>query len=171
MRLGWSARLKGALGGRASAASQAGVGIRLETPLVAASLRESLLTTVRGEANDAGNAPARPPARRSWRWHLQGARSLRPAVGFAVLLLLAAGVATGYLLRSTDDPEPSFIEAQTPSGHRHDVVSSPAAASASCRVAIQTENRTGRCRRRLGDARASGWLGHVARPRGAETRP
>lgn len=84
------------------------------------SLRESLLTTVRGEANDAGQAHrARPRARRRWRW--QGARALRPAVGFAVLLLLTAGVATGYLLRGTDDPEPTFIEAQTPSGLAGDV--------------------------------------------------
>lgn len=82
------------------------------------SLRDSLLTTVRDEANDAGQAhAARPRAR--WRW--QSARALRPAVGFAVLLLLAAGVATGYLLRGTDDPEPTFIEAQTPSGLAGDV--------------------------------------------------
>lgn len=86
------------------------------------SLRESLLTTVRDEANDAGQAhAARSPTRRRWRRRWQGARALRPAVGFAVLLLLAAGVATGFLLRGTDDPEPTFIEAQKPSGLAGDV--------------------------------------------------
>jgi hypothetical protein len=64
-------------------------------------LRERLLTVVREEAGEAGDAPA-PAAkeRRRFRLPLLGSVGLRPALAAAAVLLLAAGVA-GYVLRDT----------------------------------------------------------------------
>ncbi len=66
-----------------------------------ASLRESLMTTVRAEAEP---APATERRRASW-WDSLWASVARPAVGMAVLILLTVGVAGGYLLRGSDTVE------------------------------------------------------------------
>ena len=88
------------------------------------SLRESLMATVIAEAEGATAAPAETsretasrPTRRS-RWATLGGLALRPAAGFAVVILLAAGIATGYLVRgSSDEASPStFVEAKPAQG-------------------------------------------------------
>lgn len=74
------------------------------------SLRENLLATVRAEA--APSASPAAPARSSW-WESLGAAMLRPAVGMAAIILLIAGVATGYLLRGPgEEPGGRFVSAE-----------------------------------------------------------
>jgi anti-sigma factor RsiW len=74
-----------------------------------ASLRESLLATVRAEA------PTARPQRRAW-WRGLGTSALRPAaaVGFAVLIIAAA--VTGYLARGGDDGARSELVSAQPLG-------------------------------------------------------
>ena len=76
-----------------------------------AGLRDSLMETVRAEA--APRRAAEAP-RRSW---LEGLRTamLRPAAGFALLIVLVAGIATGYLVRG-DDTASDFIPARSSAG-------------------------------------------------------
>ncbi len=69
------------------------------------SLRESLMATVRAEAAPPATAAAPPRRTRRW-WQGLGATMLRPATGFAALILVVAGVAGGYLLRG-DAEEPA----------------------------------------------------------------
>lgn len=85
-----------------------------------AALRERLMETVREEAVE--QAPAAAPERRaaadrsSW-WQGFGALVMRPAAGFAVVVLLIAGAATGYLLRGDDsEPQSTFVEAKPTRG-------------------------------------------------------
>lgn len=89
------------------------------------SLRESLMATVRAEAESsiaAGPVAAPiPPAARAKRrslWAGVGGLMLRPAAGFAVVILLAAGVATGYVLRGSDEraPQSTFVEGKAAQG-------------------------------------------------------
>lgn len=67
------------------------------------SLRDNLMATVRAEAAQAAAVAAKPVPRRSERrepwWRGLSNPMLRPATGMAVLILLVAGVAGGYLLR------------------------------------------------------------------------
>ena len=76
-----------------------------------ARLRESLMETVRAEAAPRAGAE---PARRSW---LDGVRTalLRPAVGFAVLIVLVAGLAAGYLVGG-DAGDSEFLPVRPGSG-------------------------------------------------------
>ena len=73
------------------------------------SLRESLMATVRAEAAPPATAERRRPERTrvSWWEGLRGAL-LRPATGFAVVILLVAGIAGGYLLRGDENGSEFF---------------------------------------------------------------
>lgn len=74
-------------------------------------LRERLLATVRAEAEGSPSSRARRErrtaeagaSREPW-WRSLGALALRPAAGFAALLLIAVGIGGGYLLRGEEDP-------------------------------------------------------------------
>lgn len=83
------------------------------------SLRQNLMATVRAEAEAQAPvaAAARPRReRRSW-WQGLGPMVMRPATGFAAVLLLVAGVATGYLVRGGEaDPQSTFVEAKPTRG-------------------------------------------------------
>lgn len=84
------------------------------------SLREGLMATVRAEAESSVAAPsesAAPAKRRAW-WAGVGGLLLRPAAGFAVVILLAAGVATGYVLRGSDERvlQSTFVEGKAAQG-------------------------------------------------------
>lgn len=75
------------------------------------SLRENLLATVRAEA--APPPTPTPTPDRSSRWHGLRTIGLRPAVGIAAVILLIAGVATGYLLRGSEqEPGGRFVSAE-----------------------------------------------------------
>jgi hypothetical protein len=72
------------------------------------SLRDELLETVRAEAG-----PRARTASRSRRLAAWPTLALRPAAGVAAVLLVAAGIGTGFLLRgSSDDSESTFVEAR-----------------------------------------------------------
>lgn len=74
------------------------------------SLRENLLASVRAEASPS-TSPA-TPARLSW-WEGLRTIMLRPAVGMAAVILLIAGVATGYLVRGAEEePRGQFVSAE-----------------------------------------------------------
>lgn len=87
------------------------------------SLRQGLMDTVLAEAEEAAASsptPQRPaPAleKRSW-WSGLSGSMMRPAAGFAVVMLLVAGAATGYLLRGSDsEPAKStFVKAEPTRG-------------------------------------------------------
>jgi anti-sigma-K factor RskA len=75
------------------------------------SLRTNLLAAVRAEAAPAIE-PGAEPARTSW-WDGLREMILRPAVGMAVLIVLVAGLAGGYLLRGSGDaPAGEFVNAK-----------------------------------------------------------
>lgn len=75
------------------------------------SLRESLMATVRAEAGVApGPAVAAGREREPW-WERLRSAVLQPATGLAVMILLVAGIGTGYLLRG-DDSGSEFIAAR-----------------------------------------------------------
>lgn len=90
------------------------VTVKQETPPPA--LGENLMAIVRAEAADAAEeaAPvaAPEPARRSaaarqpW-WRSLSGFAMRPAVGFAALILLVAGVAGGYVIRGGSEEGPT----------------------------------------------------------------
>lgn len=88
-------------------------------------LRETLMAVVRDEAGNAAAErapaaaePARAPQKRS-RWQGFGEIFMRPALGLAVVVVLIAGAATGYVLRGSDPaatPENTFVEAKPTRG-------------------------------------------------------
>lgn len=88
-------------------------------------LRESLMAAVRDEAESvaderapARSKPARAPQKRS-RWQGFGEIFMRPALGLAVVVVLIAGAASGYVLRGSDPaatPKNTFVEAKPTRG-------------------------------------------------------
>ena len=83
------------------------------------SLRENLIATVRAEAAPVAPSASEPDRlgdrlRRWWRG-LAGA-VWRPATAFAVLILLVAGIATGYLVRGADESSSEFFPAKPAPG-------------------------------------------------------
>jgi hypothetical protein len=68
-------------------------------------LRENLLAAVRAEA-------AEPEPSRGSRWADLRALALRPAIGLTAVLLLAVGIAAGYLGRGTDQPAGQLVGAR-----------------------------------------------------------
>ncbi len=88
-------------------------------------LRETLMATVREEAESvaAERVSAQPQAARaqqkqSW-WQGLGEIFMRPALGLAVVIVLIAGAATGYVLRGSDPaatPKNTFVEAKPTRG-------------------------------------------------------
>jgi anti-sigma-K factor RskA len=77
---------------------------QLEPP---ASLRASLMREVRADAAAAAPAAAERPRRR-WNW---SGFALRPATVLAAVVVLAAGLAVGYVLSDSGGPERERIEA------------------------------------------------------------
>jgi anti-sigma-K factor RskA len=74
-------------------------------------LRETLMNTVRAEADAAQGASSTPSnAREPWWARLRGAIPA-PAIAIAATLVLIAGVGTGYLLRGSDTTEPELAVA------------------------------------------------------------
>jgi hypothetical protein len=83
------------------------------------SLRERLLATVREEAAEAAPVAPQRAAGRSrapW-WQGFGAAVMRPAAGFAVLVLLVVGAVGGYVLRGdAAEPQSTFVKAEPTRG-------------------------------------------------------
>jgi anti-sigma-K factor RskA len=70
------------------------------------SLRENLMATVRAEAAEAAAEPAPAAPRRDPWWAGLRSLAMRPAAGFAAVLLLVVGLGAGYLLGGSDTEEP-----------------------------------------------------------------
>jgi anti-sigma-K factor RskA len=80
---------------------------QLEPP---ARLRETLLDTVRTEAPEAREPPARP-ARAGW-WHRLGHAVWRPATAVAAAVMLVLGAVAGYLIGEPNGGGTTTFEAQ-----------------------------------------------------------